>query len=224
MRRGAPPERIVIGYQVVPSEQLPMPAIDKASLGLAGKNVVLYVGYFVARKGVDLLIQAFQKVADENDVLALVGSGPEEKHLKDLAQGDRRILFPGYCEGAVKTSWYAAADLFVLPTRHDPWGLVVNEAMAFGTPIVVTDAAGCAELVQGNGLIVPASNVELLADALKRLLTNDSLRREMGQQSLPIISAYDVEAARDAFLTVIRTALENHRRSTDEDFPCIHSS
>jgi glycosyltransferase involved in cell wall biosynthesis len=208
-RRGAPSDRITIGFQVVPPEQLPAPIADKKALGLSGKTVVLYVGYFVARKGLHHLIQAFQAVPGENDVLALVGSGPQEKHLRAISRSDQRIIFPGYFEGAEKASWYAAADLFVLPTLHDPWGLVVNEAMAFGLPIIVTDAAGCVrDLVQDNGLVVPAGDTGALVTALAQLLPDEALRRAMGRRSRHIISTYTVKSACDAFLQVIDDACQ----------------
>jgi glycosyltransferase involved in cell wall biosynthesis len=178
---------------------------------LAGKRVVLYVGYFMARKGLTDLITAFQAVATRNDILALVGSGPEETRLRCLSQHDKRILFPGHLEGAEKTSWYKAADLFVLPTLHDPWGLVVNEAMAFGLPVIVTDAAGCTDLVRENGLVVTAGNPDSLATALGQLLPDAELRQEMGERSQVIISKYTVENASDAFLQAIRRALAHER-------------
>lgn len=209
VRRGAPAGRITIGLQVVPSKQLPGPVASKATLGLAGKTVVLSVGYFVPRKGLEYLVRAFRQAASEDDVLVLVGSGPEEAALKAESLGDRRIFFPGYCEGAEKTSWYAAADVFVLPTLHDPWGLVVNEAMAFGLPIVVTDAAGCTDIVLDNGLVVPARDINALADAVSCLLRDESLRSRMGQRSREVIATYTVEAARNAFLQTIRFALES---------------
>lgn len=209
VRRGAAPDRVILGLQVIPSEQLPPPAVSKAELGLAGKRVVLYVGYFVSRKGLHHLIQAFQAVASKNDVLALVGSGPEEKRLRAMSHGDQRIIFPGYLEGPEKTSWYAAADLFVLPTLHDPWGLVVNEAMAYGLPIVVTDRAGCAlDLVTDNGVIVPAANVNALQSALENLLNNDGLREEMGDKSRKRIRQYNTSYATGIFGEAIRLALE----------------
>jgi glycosyltransferase involved in cell wall biosynthesis len=167
----------------------------------------LYVGYFNQRKGLPLLIQAFQQVAQEEDRLILVGDGPDKMLLQQLAEGDGRILFPGYVDGAQKSSWYAAADLFVLPTLHDPWGLVVNEAMAFGLPIVTTEAAGCAELVQGNGRIVPPNDVPALAAALHALLSNSGRRVTMGKRSRELIAPYTVATARDAFTTIISHCL-----------------
>ena len=210
VRRGAAPDRVVLGLQVIPSEQLPPPATDKTQLGLAGKTVVLYMGYFVTRKGVEHLVRAFQTVAGEKDVLALVGTGPEEAALRQMSQSDSRIMFPGYFDGADKSSWYAAADLFVLPTLHDPWGIVVNEAMAFGLPIVTTEAAGCVPDIvkdQENGFVVPAGDENALSAALARLSKDADLRRQMGQRSRAIIADYTTEAARDRFLLVIEQAL-----------------
>jgi glycosyltransferase involved in cell wall biosynthesis len=209
-RRGASPERIVLGLQVIPPEQLPAPAVDKAGLGLEGKTVVLSVCYLTPRKGVKYLVSAFQAIAGEKDVLALVGSGPEEAVLRQMSQGDSRIMFPGYFDGAEKSSWYAAADLFVLPTLHDPWGIVVNEAMAFGLPIITTESAGCVPDIvkdQENGFVVPAGDENALSAALARLSKDADLRRQMGQHSRAIIADYTTEAARDRFLLVIEQAL-----------------
>ncbi len=141
-RRGVPAHKIVPGRQVVPAEQIFPPTQSREELGLANKQVVLYVGYLNDRKGLPTLLKAFQRVAKKDDRLILIGDGPEKATLQQMAQGDDRIQFPGYLEGAEKSSWYAASDIFVLPTRHDPWGLVVNEAMSFGLPIITTEAAG----------------------------------------------------------------------------------
>ncbi len=206
---GMPREKIFAGTQVMPSDQLPPPRTGSKEPGVTGKTVVLSVNYFVPRKGLDILITAFQEVAGPDHVLVLVGTGPEEEALRQLANGDHRIRFPGYQDGADKTAWYAAADLFVLPTLHDPWGLVVNEAMAFGLPIIATDAAGCApDLVRDNGLVVPAGDINALAGALEQLLSDQSLRREMGERSRAIIADYTVNAACETFLDAITYALE----------------
>ncbi|MFZ1399987.1 MAG: glycosyltransferase family 4 protein, partial [Candidatus Promineifilaceae bacterium] len=207
-RRGVPADRIVTSRQVVPAEQIALPAQSREELGLANKQVVLYVGYLNSRKGVPTLLQAFQQVAQENDRLVLVGDGPEKAALQQMAAGDERIQFPGYLEGAKKSSWYAASDLFVLPTRHDPWGLVVNEAMSFGLPIITTEAAGCAELIQENGFIVPVDDVNAMAAALNELLKDPTKRRQLGQLSLEYIAPYTVDAACEAFLQLIQQALK----------------
>lgn len=206
---GITKDKIVSGTQIVPEDQLPSPAADKAELGLRGKTVTLSVNYLLRRKGLDILTQAFKQVAEDDDVLALVGSGPEGERLRELAGDDERIQFPGYQFGAQKTAWYAAADLFAFPTLHDPWGLVVNEAMAFGLPIIATDAAGCVDdLVQSNGFVVPAGNVQALAHSLECMFEDRGMRERMGRRSQDIIADYTVEKACSTFINAITYALE----------------
>jgi glycosyltransferase involved in cell wall biosynthesis len=206
--RGAHLNRIVRGAQVVPAEQLPEPIHSRSQLGLQGKRVVLYVGYFNERKGLPDLIDAFQAVATDNDCLALVGDGPSRAVLLAQAEKDPRILFPGYLDGADKTSWYAAADLFVLPTYHDPWGLVVNEAMAFGLPIIATDAAASAhDLIDGtNGFMIPSGQPAVLAEKIDQLLHSPQMCSEMGQRSKAIIQHYTVDTASRRFIKAIELA------------------
>lgn len=208
LARGADAGRIISGWQVIPPEQLPATTRTRDQLGLTADPLILAVGYLTARKGFDLLIRAFQQ-ANPAAQLAIVGDGPERAALQQLASGNGRIHFPGHLDGSAKSDWYAAADLFVLPTRHDPWGLVVNEAMAFGLPVIVSDAAGCApDLVQDNGRIVPANDIPALAAALTNMLTSPETRLQMGQRSRAIIQPYSVANAVNAFLQVIQLAQE----------------
>ena len=212
VRRGAPSGRIVTGVQVVPGSQTPSVQVSRGEMGFDGKKVVLSVGYLIARKGLDTLIEAFRGMEREDAVLVIAGAGDQEDHLRRLAGGASNIQFPGYVEGTLKAKYYSVADVFVLPTLHDPWGLVVNEAMAYGLPIVVTDRAGCApDLVGDNGLVVPAGDVHALRQALERLLDGDELRREMGDKSRQIIQRYDVDYARETFAKAVRVALEGRR-------------
>ena len=209
VRRGVLPERIVTGVQVVPRDQTPSVKVSKAEMGFEGKKVILSVSYLVARKGLDVLIKAFRRMEREDAVLVIAGVGDQEDYLKRLASGANNIQFPGYIEGALKAKYYSVADIFVLPTLHDPWGLVVNEAMAYGLPIVVTDRAGCApDLVSDNGFIVPAGDVDALRQALEQLLNDEELRKEMGDKSRQRIQPYDVAYAQQTFTRAIRLALE----------------
>src|SRR6185295_13276085 len=103
--------------------------------------------------------------------LVLVGDGPESKSLRELASARnlRRVRFAGSREPSELPGIYAAADLFVLPSRHEPWGVVVNEAMAAGLPVVLSDRVGAAPdlLVDGaNGRLFPAGDAGRLADAI----------------------------------------------------------
>ena len=104
--------------------------------------------------------------------------------------------------------YYQAADLFVFPTREDIWGLVVNEAMANGLPVITTDkcVAGLELIRDGeNGYIVPVENVDILAGKITVLLQNDSLRKIMAQKSLEYIKRYTIENMAVAHLKIIRS-------------------
>lgn len=210
VKRGAPSDRIYAGTQVVaPGWIWDVPA-DKQALGLEGKTVVLYVGYLVPRKGVADLIRAYKRVRRANSTLIIVGDGPRREELEAIAGSAEDVRFTGYLEGEAKWRYYASADLFVLPTYHDPWPQVINEAMYFGLPIITTDRDGSAgEVVreEDNGLIVPAGDVDALADAMEQLLLETDLRREMGKRSRAIIGDYTLDKACDAFLQAIQCPL-----------------
>ena len=204
IKQGVSKNSISIGTQVI-ADELSEDLSLRSDHTFAGKTVVLFVGHFRKRKGMDYLIKAFRSLKRDDSVLIIAGSGEEEDHLKSLAEGTDHILFPGFVQGQQKTKYYSLADIFVLPTLDDCWGLVVNEAMSFGLPIIVTERAGCApELAKDNGIIVPARNVEALKGAMQKLLDNDRLRRQMGWKSEEYIKKYDVDYAVNAFVNAIK--------------------
>jgi glycosyltransferase involved in cell wall biosynthesis len=96
--------------------------------------------------------------------------------------------------------WYAAADALVLPSdSRETWGLVVNEAMAAGLPVVVSDAAGCSvDLVRhgANGFTYPCGDVDALADRLQRIASlDDEQRRALGDRSREIVKGFGIDVA-----------------------------
>jgi glycosyltransferase involved in cell wall biosynthesis len=143
--------------------------------------------------------------------LVLVGDGPLRGELERAAAGIETIRFAGFRNQTELPAFYAIADLFVLPSRREPWGLVVNEAMNAGCAILASDRVGAArDLVREgvNGAIFPAGSVPSLADALARLLADPARLAEMGRQSLAIIQrwsfAEDVAGLRDALAATVR--------------------
>ena len=205
IRYGADPARIRVCpfSSIHESEVLPAPPdrdAAKRRLGLADETVLLYVGQFIHRKGLDLLIPAFETLCaaqkDRKLRLLLVGGKPEQ--LQDLGIGrlpDRVRCVPFLTKQEL-SAYYAAADLFVLPTREDIWGLVVNEAMAFGLPVVTTDRCGAGlEMIEEgrNGFLIPTGDKAELARAIERgLLFRDP------EQSLSVARHYTVEAMTNA--------------------------
>ena len=146
----------------------------KTSLGLEDKPLVLAIGQFIPRKGFDILLKAWKAVSCEA-VLLLIGGGDDRPLYERIIHESQldKVIIRDYMPKREVYKYYQAADLFVLPTREDIWGLVVNEAMAQGLPIVTTDkcVAGV-ELVENglNGYVVKTGSECELAEKINALL------------------------------------------------------
>jgi glycosyltransferase involved in cell wall biosynthesis len=104
------------------------------------------------------------------------------------------IRFAGFVQRDQLAGYYGLADCLVFPTHSDPWGLVVNEAMACGLPVICGESAGCAaDLVKANGRLIDPRNAHQLADAMKEIAIDADLRRQMSRESLKIIGKYSPE-------------------------------
>jgi glycosyltransferase involved in cell wall biosynthesis len=150
---------------------------------------VLFSGQLIERKGVDVLISAFAQISHRIPKLRLqlLGTGPALLSLTKSVplQLRDRIQFLGFQQPNAMPKIFAAADAFVLPSRHDGWGVVVNEALGAGLPIVVSDRVGARELVKHgcNGLITCAGDVDGLARALLEIGQSAELRKSYSHSS-----------------------------------------
>lgn len=178
---GVDPAKIHSGIQVMPKELLEQPTRDKAEGPYADKKLVLYLGYFNPMKGIDILINAFSKVKDPDMRLAIVGAGPEEETLRNLAKRDRRIDFVGYVESGDRANLMHWADVVVLPTLADCWAFVVNESLYYGTPVITTSAAGAAQLLADgkSGVVIPPRDEASLVLAIQKVLGDPQRYRKM---------------------------------------------
>ena len=171
----------------------------RARLGYADDiRAVLYLGRLEPLKGVSDLLDAFADIAlRRGDVrLMIAGSGSLDSLVRDAAAVNPHISYLGRLSGTEVLDAYVASDIVVAPSRFEPWGLVVNEAMACGRPIVGTDRVGCVDdlVTHGEtGFIVPAEAPRALADALELLASNDSLREEMGAAATRRIAPWTLQ-------------------------------
>jgi glycosyltransferase involved in cell wall biosynthesis len=166
----------------------------KAQLGMSGKTMILTIGQFVPRKGFDILLQAAAQLTDDVEI-HIVGGEPTQEY-QDLCEklGLTNICFDGFMKKDRLIRYYKAADLFVLPTREDIWGLVINEAMAYGLPVITTDrcVAGLDLVENGvNGYLVPVNDPDQLAEKIQRALSENLV--EMGRCALEKIRPYSIE-------------------------------
>lgn len=169
----------------------------RAELGLPARYF-LFVGRLVRQKGVFELLSAYAKLdkALRQQVgLVFVGDGSSRLQLEEqaLSISPGVIRFPGFVQRERLAICYALAEMLILPTYTDPWGLVVNEAMACGLPVVVSRVAGCAaDLVRDNwnGLLVPPRDIALLTSAMHGLASQEDLCATMGANSAQHINRY----------------------------------
>ncbi|MGD1094128.1 MAG: glycosyltransferase family 4 protein [Bryobacteraceae bacterium] len=167
--------------------------------GLRIRNYFLFVGRFIAEKNLFRLIHAYEKyqhrAGKEAWSLVLVGTGPLEPQLR-AEVGRRRIrgvIFAGLRQVNELPGYYARASCFVLPSLSEPWGLVVNEAMASGVPVLVSDRCGCAAdlIKQGeNGFTFDPEDVPGLADVMTKVSTWSADLPALGKRGQEIIAGF----------------------------------
>ena len=175
----------------------------RKKLEMPEKKIVLYVGRYDPRKGMDDLLHISPEI-DNDAGIYFVGGEPAEEHKAFCEDKNlKNVHFVGFRKKEDLNQYYRAADLLVLPTWSDVWGLVINEAMAQGLPIVTTDqcVAGV-ELVENgvNGYIVPMKDRDALAAAVNRVLSSDY--RKMGEASLEKIRPYTIEKMAKAHVDI----------------------
>jgi len=157
--------------------------------------VVLYVGKLVSRKGIETLVDACAQIRQPMQIV-LAGDGPARSEIEARA-ADRGVQMTvlGFLNQTALSRSYSAADVLVLPSLEEPWGLVVNEAMASGLPVIASSRVGARlDLVHPGvtGEVFPAGDVDALRQALDRLLQSDSDRTEMGRNAARLIARWGI--------------------------------
>lgn len=176
--------------------------------------VVLFAAKMIPCKRPFDLIDAFNRLAHGNPRLHLlfVGSGPDEANVRAKANllFPGRVSFLGFQNQTQMPGCFAGSDIFVLPSADEAWGLVINEAMASGLPVIASDGAGAAvDLVanSGAGVVYKAGDIDALAAALASLTESDFLREEMAQKAITHIAEWDVNATAIAVASVVHATV-----------------
>ena len=168
----------------------------RKELGINSKYIVLSVGQFIYRKGNDILIRAASKINSEAQIV-IVGGKPTKEYIQLIEDLNlNNVSFIDFKNKKLLAKYYLSADVFVMPTREDIWGLVINEAMAFGLPIISSDRCMAAlELIteNENGYIVHVEDYLAIAEKVNQLLNDNGSRLKMGEKSLTRIKGYTIE-------------------------------
>jgi glycosyltransferase involved in cell wall biosynthesis len=190
----------------------------QAELGLdPARPVILFASKLQERKHCNHLIGAYAQLsrqagAEPNPYLVIVGDGEERAALERqaAATGFTSIRFCGFRNQSELPRFFDLATVFVLPSRHEPWGLIVNEVMNAARPVIVSDDVGSGpDLIEDgvSGAIFPVGNVEALAEALRRVLETPGAAEAMGQRGFERIQSWsfeeDIQGLRRALASVV---------------------
>jgi glycosyltransferase involved in cell wall biosynthesis len=178
----------------------------RQKLNIGNGFVILYVGRIIEQKGLDILIKAFSMIEQEREdaYLVICGDGNFRGYCESIIKEMqiKHVTFVGWIQEKEKAaSFYKTADVFVVPSRivaeeenAEGWGLVINEAMSMGKPVITTDAVGAAEdLVKNgiNGYVVKNGEIEELYLALRKIIKDPILRKTMGENSRIIFEEFN---------------------------------
>ena len=152
----------------------------------------LYVGRLVECKDLPVLLQAFSALNKKhNDTeLILVGNGELESLLKGQWNHYKGITFAGVQYGECLLDFYRKSDCLILPSKSEPWGLVVNEALAAGLPVIVSDSVGARwDLVEtpNTGIVFPTGNAEELGKAMEKMISNSDFYRSCSKNAADLM-------------------------------------
>lgn len=157
------------------------------------ERIVLYLGRIYKIKGIDLLVKAFSDLIKELDDVRLVIVGPDDgflsilkKQIENLKISDK-VLFTGPLYERDKLEAYIDADVYVLPSVYEIFGITVLEACACGTPVIVTDQCGVADFVDKVGYVVKYDKKQL-RDAISKVLSDEGLRRRLGEEGRKLVA------------------------------------
>ena len=206
---GARPSRIIrypfTSLRECDIEKAPATAQEKAELrkklGIKAEKLAVSVGRFSYQKGYgkgfDLVIKAAHEINGKENKIYIIGDKPTEEFLemRDALARDN-VVFIGHKSKEELREYYRAADVFVLMTRGDAWGLVVNEAMSCGLPVITTDKCVAGhELVENdvNGFLIDSEAWRSCARDIKMLFESDDMCKKMGLNSLKKIRLYTIE-------------------------------
>jgi glycosyltransferase involved in cell wall biosynthesis len=193
-----------------------------------GATLVLFLSRLDPKKGLDLLFAAFSRVRESHPDATLVIAGDgDPAFVARLKQDSDRLglaasmIWTGFLQGEEKLAVLADADVFVLPSYSENFGVAVVEAMAAGLPVIVSDQVGIHHEISASraGLVVPCSEREL-ADAIQKMITAPAFRDAAGRNGQELAAQFSTRAVSHQLLDVYGDVVVKRRKATE--FGCLH--
>jgi glycosyltransferase involved in cell wall biosynthesis len=180
--------------------------------------LILFASKLTTRKRPQDLLDAYFRLRQRGlkANLVFVGSGELDESLRQFVLDTQvpDVFFLGFRNQSELPCLFAAADIFVLPSEDEPWGLIINEVMCAGLPVIASDTIGAVpDLVHvgDNGLTFPAGDVERLTDCLATLVEDGVLRRTMGRRSLECIHDWSLDRCVEGISAALRSLEDGNR-------------
>lgn len=162
----------------------------------ANDIVFIFVGQLIKRKGLTDLINVFNHISLDHVKLLVVGDGELRQYVENAIKVNKKICYAGRLSNNELLEAYYAADVMVLPSYFESWGLVVNEAMAMGKPVIVSERVGCVDdlvIHQQTGLVIQPENMNELQNAIEYMTNESNVRTTMGKKSSQLIANWTLE-------------------------------
>lgn len=209
---GASPNKIHVAPNAVDNRLFHAAAVDRSKR--QDPTTFLFAGRLHPNKGLDVLLDAWVGGID-GARLSIVGEGSLRDHLQRRLSSEAlpEVVLRGHLDRAGLLSEYRAADVFVFPSLSDPWGLVINEAMAAGLPVITTSAPGAARdmVANGaNGFIVDPGDGNALRRCMIELAGDRRLRANMGEKSLQMVEAFSPSSCAAGLAAAAASAIGSH--------------
>lgn len=169
-------------------------------------TVLIYSGRLISRKNVEHILYSMKKIGKANFTLLVMGDGQEKENLINLAKKiGVNIIITGFISDQEDLfEHYFAGDVFILPSGDEPWGLVVNEAMAASLPVIVTERCGSSlDLVKDNGYVYQEGDIDTLTKILEEI-DEKKLYDQLGQASREIIKNWSFKQSTNSYEKVIK--------------------
>lgn len=204
VEHGVQLSQITKTMQVMPLNQLPSPTI----VGKRNGKTFLYIGYINPLKNIELLINAFKGISNQNARLIIAGTGSAEDKIKKLAKVDSRIIFKGFVDNQSKANLCIQSDILVLPSLNDCWGLVINEAIHYGMAVICSDKAGASEIINDqSGRIISPQDTSELSEVMSTLINNQNILRKMQKHNRGDSTVTDIYKVTNDFLSAINKVM-----------------
>lgn len=217
IRWGAPPDRVFLFPNAPDREGLRSKALEARSQAKKfrslGSPLLLFVGRLIPIKNVQTLLRAFRtvKLARPNARLLIAGSGPEERKLKRLGHASLDgVTFLGFVSQHDLPVLYSAADLLLLPSLYETFGVVVLESLVLGTPVIISENVGAKDLIKEgiNGFVLPSLDPDIWAQTIMEATDPPNLQH-LNQGLEMIGNPWDYDLCLDNFRSAIESAMQN---------------